>query len=81
MSQVTLIVVDGKRIHFVQTHWRTIQGLLEHGFEGIHWRKHQQKWNEHLDAGYILLDLNRNLLINGQHAFNAHEFDNEVAEI
>jgi hypothetical protein len=69
MSHITLIVVEGRRIHYVQTHWRTAQALLAHGFSGVFWHKHEQSWNDDLDAGYILVDLNRNVLVNGQDAF------------
>ena len=69
MSTVTLIVVEGRSIHYVQAHWRTIKALLDSGFEGVFWQKHEQAWEEHLDAGYILIDLNRNTLVNCQEAF------------
>ena len=80
MSQVTLIVIDGKKIHYVQTHWRTIQDLLDLGFDGMLWKKAERKWDEYLDAGYILLDLNRNLLVNGQNAFAVND-GYETAEV
>ncbi|HSU72555.1 MAG TPA: hypothetical protein VLJ21_01770 [Candidatus Binatia bacterium] len=67
MSTVTLILVHGSSIMYVQAHWRTIKALLEHGFEGISWKK--RNWVDELDAGYILVDLNTGFVLNEQNAF------------
>jgi hypothetical protein len=66
MSTVTLIIVKGSSISYVQAHWRVIKQLLEHGFEEA-WK--QQPWSEDLDAGYILIDLNTGFVLNEQIAF------------
>lgn len=73
MSNVTLIVINGRRIHFLQTHWRTAKALIDQGFDGIFWQKHEQIWTEELDAGYILVDLNTGITVNEQDAFVLRE--------
>jgi len=67
MSNVTLILVNGTTINCVQAHWRTIQLLIRSGFEGVVWQKYH--WDQNLDAGYILIDLNSGLVLNEQDAF------------
>lgn len=67
MSTITLIIVHDRTINYVQAHWRTIQALLEHGFDGVAWKK--QNWTDELDAGYILIDLNTGFILNEQNAF------------
>ncbi|MBI4145161.1 hypothetical protein HY493_03065 [Candidatus Woesearchaeota archaeon] len=73
MSNITLIVIKGRRIHVLQTHWRTVKALLEHGFDGVLWQKHENR-TEDLDAGYILVDLNTGTVVNEQNAFAAECF-------
>ena len=81
MSNITLIVIKGRRIHFIQTHWRTAKALLEQGFDGILWQKHEQVWTDELDAGYILVDLNTSTVVDEQDAFQARIQGKNVAEV
>jgi len=60
MSQVFLMVIKGNRIFYKHDHWRKIKQMLE-----------QKNFDEanYLDAGYILIDENRGIVVNEQDAF------------
>lgn len=63
MSEVHFIVVKGKNIYCMRMHYRKIKEMLECP-EKINLKK-----AHYLDAGYILLDLNKKIIINEQSAF------------
>lgn len=63
MSEVHFIVVKGKNIYFMRRHYRKIKEMLDYP------EKVKLKKGNYLDAGYILLDLNRKTIVNGQDAF------------
>ena len=63
MSEIHFIVVKGKNIYFMRRHYRKIKEMLECP-EKINLKK-----GKYLDAGYILLDLNRKTIVNRQDAF------------
>ena len=67
MSHLTLIVIHQRSINIAQTHWRTAKLLLEQGFEGTFWNG--ELLQPELDAGYILIDFDQQVLINAQDAF------------
>lgn len=60
MSNVTLIIISNDDIHSVTAHWREIKALLA---------KKPAPLNSNIDAAYILLDLNKKVIINSQDAF------------
>ncbi len=60
MSNVTLIIVSNDDMHAVTAHWREIKALLE---------KKPMPVRHSVDAGYIVLDLNKKVIINSQSAF------------
>ncbi len=65
MSYVHLIIAKDDSIYFVNVHYRTAMKLLENGIDSI-----LPLLKPHfLDAGYLLVDLNRQVIVNGQSAF------------
>lgn len=65
MSYVHLLIAKDDCIYLVNVHYRTAMKLLEKGVEGIL----PLLKPKFLDAGYIVLDLNRKTVINSQSAF------------
>lgn len=65
MSTVHLIVIKDDCFYVVDGHYRAIRGILDAGVEKIL----PQLKPRFLDAGYILVDLNRKHIVNGQEAF------------
>ncbi len=66
MSNVTLIIVWEDNIHSVTAHWREIKALLE---------KKPQPIAGSPNAEYIVLDLNKKLLVNAQGTFAIDKMD------
>ena len=67
MSEIHFIVVKGKNIYFMKRHYRKIKEMLECP-EKINLKK-----GNYLDAGYILLDLNKKRIVNEQNAFAVND--------
>ena len=65
MSYVHLFIVKDDCIYLVNVHYRTAMKLLEKGVESfLPLLKHR-----FLDAGYLVVDLNRQVIVNAQSAF------------
>ena len=70
MSYVHLVVAKDDKIYFVNVHYRTAIRLLEKGLnEALPFLQHR-----FLDAGYIVVDLNKKVVFNGQAAFPVGTF-------
>ncbi len=52
-------------IYLVSVHYRTAMKLLENGVEGVL----PLLKSRFLDSGYLVIDLNKQVIINGQSAF------------
>ena len=65
MSFVHLIIAKDDNIYLVNVHYRTAMNLLEKGIDSIL----PLLKPRFLDAGYLLVDLNRQVVVNGQSAF------------
>jgi hypothetical protein len=65
MSFVHLIIVKDDNIYLVNLHYRTAMKLLENGIDS----SLPLLKPRFLDAGYLLVDLNRQVIVNGQSAF------------
>ena len=72
MSNVTLVIVSNDDIHSVTAHWKEIKALLE---------KKPAPVQHSIDAGYIVLDLNKKVIINSQSAFAITPRGFEVMEV
>ena len=65
MSYVHVLIVKDDCIYLVNVHYRTAMKWLEKGVEKVlPLLKHH-----FLDAGYLVIDLNRKVVINSQNAF------------
>ncbi len=65
MSFVHLIIAKDDNIYLVNLHYRTAMKLLENGIDSVL----PLLKPRFLDAGYLLVDLNRQVVVNGQSAF------------
>ncbi len=65
MSYVHLLIIKDDCIYLSSVHYRTAMKLLEKGAENIL----PLLKSRFLDAGYIVLDINRQVIVNGQSAF------------
>jgi len=65
MSYVHLIIAKDDNIYFVNVHYRTAMKLLEKGFDSVL----PLLKARFLDAGYLVVDLNGHVIVNGQSAF------------
>ena len=69
MSYVHLVIIKDDKFYLVSTHYRSAMRLLEKGVEHVlPLLKHR-----FLDAGYLVLDLNKKTVINSQTAFNTRK--------
>jgi len=65
MSCVHLLIVKDDCLYLTSVHYRSAMKFMEKGVENIlPLLKHR-----FLDAGYLVLDLNKNTVINAQNAF------------
>lgn len=65
MSFVHLLIIKDDCIYLSSVHYRTAMKLLEKGVDSIL----PLLKSRFLDAGYIVLDVNRQVIVNGQSAF------------
>ena len=65
MSTVHLFIISDDCLYTVDGHYRAIKQILEEGVEKFL----PQLKPQFLDAGYIVVDLNRKQMVNGQEAF------------
>jgi len=76
MSFVHVIIAKDDHLYMVSMHYRTAKKLIEKGEVGFL----PLLKSRFLDAGYIVVDLNRKVIINGQHAFSVKTSDFSVVE-
>lgn len=65
MSYTHLLIAKDEHIYFTSMHYRTAMKLLESGIEKVL----PLLRHKFLDSGYIVVDLNRKVVINAQSAF------------
>ena len=66
MSTAHLFIIKDDRLYIMDGHYRAIRSILESGVEKLL----PQLKPKFVDAGYILVDLNRKRIVNGQEAFS-----------
>ena len=66
MSYVHMLIIKDDCVYSINVHYRTAMKLLEKGMDNVL----PLLKSRFLDAGYLVLDLNRKVLVNGQHAFS-----------
>ncbi len=65
MSYVHLFIIKDDCTYLASVHYRTAMKLLEKGVDDVL----PMLKSRFLDAGYLVLDLNKRIIINGQSAF------------
>lgn len=65
MSYVNLFIVKDDNVYYISAHYQTAMKILEKGIEPC-LRFLRAKF---LDAGYLVIDCNKRLVINSQNAF------------
>jgi len=65
MSYVHLLIIKDDCVYLASVHYRTAMKLLEKGVDSVL----PLLKSRFLDAGYIVLDVNRQVIVNGQNAF------------
>ncbi len=69
MSEVQLILIKSNKIVCIKDHYRAVKEILSN-LEAVNNLSSQE-----LDAGYILVDFDRRLVLNCQEAFSANEIE------
>lgn len=64
MSYVHVFVVKGEMVYRTIVHWRAMERLFERGVEAA---LPMMRFS-FIDAGYVIVDCNKNMVINGQSA-------------
>lgn len=65
MSYVHMLIIKDDCTYLTSVHYRTAMKLLEKGVDSIL----PLLKSRFLDAGYIVFDINRQVIVNGQSAF------------
>ncbi len=65
MSNVHLLIVKDDCVYLLNVHYRAAKRILEEGAERV-LPKLRPRF---LDAGYIIADLNKKVVVNGQNGF------------
>lgn len=68
MSFVTLILIKDNQLQIISAHYRAIKKVIEYCDFAIEAVKTTNKTK--IDAGYILVDCDKKIVINMQNAFN-----------
>lgn len=65
MSYIHLLIIKDDCVYPVNVHYRTVMSLFDKGVErALPLLKHR-----FLDSGYLVVDINKKLVVNGQSAF------------
>jgi len=73
MSYVNVLIIRDDCVYLTSIHYRKAMKLLENGLEEIL----PLLQHRFLDAGYIVLDLNKKTIINAQNAFSVTKVTNK----
>lgn len=75
MSEIIVMLVEDKEISFIKAHYRLIMGILNNNFKNIRQLKQKQ---QKLDAGYLLIDLDKKLMLDCQSGFSIEHLKPEI---
>lgn len=81
MSSITLILISRNIIQFRQLHYRHAITVLESACAGIESIITDDRPDRFIDAGYILIDLDRKRIVSGQDAFSIHHLGKNAKRI
>ena len=79
MSFVTLILIKDKQLQTISAHYSVIKKIMEYYDFGIETVKSSNKTE--IDAGYILVDCDRKIIVDAQNAFHTNNLLNEFYRI
>lgn len=74
MSFVTLVLIKNKEMQIINAHYRVIKKIIEYCDFEIETVKKENKTI--IDAGYILVDCDKKIIMNAQDAFYLMESTN-----
>ncbi len=74
MSILSAIIIKNRKIFFVQGHYRKIMKCFLNSFDCI---SRNEFLDYYVDGGYIIVDFDRKMIVNGQDCFLINEFDIE----
>jgi hypothetical protein len=67
MSEITVVLIEDNEVFFVKAHYRFIIDLINSNFKKtLELKQKKQK----LDAGYLLIDLDKKLMLDCQSGFS-----------
>ncbi|MEK6960570.1 MAG: hypothetical protein AABX47_05325 [Nanoarchaeota archaeon] len=72
MSSIMIILIKDRGISFRSLHYRHVISILSSSCVGIEGIVQDTCPDRFLDAGYILIDLDRKRIVSGQDAFSIH---------
>ncbi len=74
MSEITVIFIEGNEISFLKAHYRKVMDIVNNNFKPL--RKLEKK--EKLDAGYLLIDLDKKLMLDCQSGFSIEHLNPDI---
>ena len=74
MSEITIIFVEGNEISFLKAHYRKVMEMVNNNFKQIKGLETRKK----LDAGYLLVDLDKKLMLDCQSGFSIEHLNPDV---
>jgi len=78
MSNVNLLVIKNENVYFLSIHYRTLINLLDNNFNKFF---ELIKRKTYLDSGFVIVDLNKEIIINSQNAFDIYSSKNKRLKI
>ncbi len=77
MSHVNVLMIRNGQVYSYNVHYRVVQQLLNNNFLGFSGSPLERNAH-HLDAGYMVIDLDREEIINRQVAFSSKHTKNST---
>ena len=79
MSFVTLILIKNKQLQTISAHYSVIKKIIEYCDFGIETVKIANKTE--IDAGYIIVDCDRKMIVDAQNAFHTNNLLTEFERV
>lgn len=78
MSSVTLLVIANNKLSIQEMHYRHVISILESSCFGLDALLSYDQGYSLLDAGYLLIDIDRKVVLSGQDAFSINHLPLKV---
>ncbi len=75
MSEIAVVLIEDNEIAFIKAHYRFIIGLLNKNFKKSKALKRKQ---QKLDAGYLLIDKDKKIMLDCQSGFSIEHLNPEI---